>query len=213
MFILFKRTTLLVLFLFMATIASAQVVDTVIYSEADSMQDVVLKELERKIRSVHSSLWMIDKEHKELTDSMGIVNEEQAEQIDLLLKEAEILGNKLQQAETEIEMTEKKLQESRKKFSSILYVTVPILLLITLVLTAFLYVMVRKYKNSADLQINSLRKYTYEELEDVKAGYVDEIKRRVKKLATKFKPVPKKNKAKKDKKEKSKSSKKENVSK
>ncbi len=192
MFIQVKQITSFVLILFMGFSLSAQEADTVVYSEADSLQDVMLKQLEQQLKTVNSKLWVFNQQQKELTDSLELVNNEQAARIMSLEDGSENLEKKLQLAEAEIENNDRKLLEEKKRFRQALFITVPILFIVSVVLAALLFLLVRKYKNTTDFQLNALRKYTYDGLEDVKAGYAAEIKRRVKKITAKLKPKSKK---------------------
>lgn len=201
-----KQITFFTLILFMTYSLSAQEIDTITYSEADSLQDVMLKKLEKQLKVVNYKLLKINKEQQEASDSLELINREQAEQIRALAEGSEKLEKQLQLAEAEIEINDEEVLESRKKFKRALFISIPVLFIISVVLAVLLFLMVQKHKSFTETQINALRKYTYDELEDVKAGYVDEIKRRVKKIAAKLKPGKKK-KRKEEKKEKGKSKK------
>lgn len=109
---------------------------------------------------------------------------------------SQILEEKLKDAKERIERNDKTYQEEKSKLRISLFIAVPVLLIVPFVLAASLFLLLRRYRIKTEFQINALRKYTYEELDDVKAGYMDEIKRRVKKVTVKLKPSLRKEKQK-----------------
>ena len=194
-----KQITFFTLILFMAFSLSAQEIDTLTYSEADSIQDVRLKQMEQQLKAVNYKLLKINRAQQEERDSIELINRQQSEEIRILAGRSEHLKKQLQLAEVQIEVNDVKLRESRTKFKRSLFVSIPVLFIIFVLMAVFLFLLIQKNKSRTEIQLNALRKYTYDELEDVKAGYVDEIKRRVKKIAAKLKPFPRKKSSKKQK--------------
>ena len=78
-------------------------------------------------------------------------------------------------------------QERRIIYRRYFLIVIPVLLVIISLVFFLLYMMIGRMRKSTNAHINALRKYTYEGIEEVRADYINEIKRRVKKISTKLK--------------------------
>jgi len=189
---LFKRIILLSISLYLAGTVTAQNIDTYAYSETDSLQDIQIEHLDKQIEVVKSLLRKNMDSQALRIDSLKSANEEQADQLVKLLKESELLTKKLASAFEEIEQSQGNLKESNRVFKTIYFITVPVLLLVAMTVFAILLVLLTRHKNSTNAKINALRKYTLDGIEEVRADYMSEIKRRVKKIAATLKGSGKK---------------------
>ncbi len=199
MLTLFKRFILLSIILVLTSTVIAQGEDAIVYNETDSLQDLQVEKLElqlvhlkQQIEVVKSLLGNSIQQQKFEADSLKMENESQADQIIQLSEESILLTEKLASAFKEIEQSQVKLQESKRIFKTVYFVTVPVLLLVVLSILAILLILISRHKNSTNAKMNALRKYTYEGIEEVRSDYVNEIKRRVKKIAAKLKGSGKK---------------------
>ena len=199
MLVHFKRIVFFSLTVFLVFSLSAQNEDTVVYTEADSLQDVQLKKMEQQIGALNYSIRKNNREQKNITDSLLLINDEQAARIILLTEKSEILKKGLTQASEHIGDTDKKLNESRRKIIRLFFVSGPLLFLLLITVSIFLYLMIVRNRKSTEIHINALRKYTLLGMEEVREDYIKEIKRRAKKLTVKFKGSGKKGKSKKGK--------------
>ncbi len=193
---LIKRILLFSILLCLATYLSAQAEDSVVYSEQDSVQDVKLENLEKQLRSVNFLLRKNDLEQQQVSDSLKTANIELESKVQLLNTESVFVKEKLAQTFRELEQNKNKLEESKKVFKTIYFVTVPIVFLFVLSAFIVLLVLLSRYKTSTNAKFIALRKYTYEGIQEVRADYLHEIKRRVKKIAGKLKVKSKKEKGK-----------------
>jgi hypothetical protein len=204
MLTLFKRFILLSTILVLTSTVMAQGELAIVNDETDSLQDLQIENLEQQIdymnlqMEVLKSLFRMNTQKQQLeTDSLKLINETQADQIIQLYAESELQTKKLASAFKEIEQSHVRLEESKRAFKTVYFVTVPVLLLVALTILAILLVLLSRHKNSTNAKMNALRKYTYEGIEEVRSDYVNEIKRRVKKIASKLKSAGKKKKVKK----------------
>lgn len=193
---IFKRFILLSISLILAGTVIAQNIDTIAYTETDSLQDFQIEHLDKQIDLVKSLLRKNSDLHELRIDSLEDANEAQADQLEKLSKESELLMEKVASAFKEIEQSQGKLQESKKLFRTIYFLTVPILLLVAISIFVILLVLLTRQKNSTNAKLNALRKYTLDGIEEVRADYMSEIRRRVKKITAKFKGSGKKKKEK-----------------
>ncbi len=184
---LFKRIAIFSITVFLTSIVNAQDGDTIVYSETDSLQDVRIEQLHQQIGSVKSLLGNNIQGLELKTDSLLTVNESQADQILKLSEESELLRKKLASAYEEIGENMHRLKDGKKTFKTVYFITVPVLLLVALTVFAILFVLLTRHRNSTNTKIKALRKYTHEGIEEVRADYVKEIKRRVKKITSKLK--------------------------
>lgn len=193
---LFKRIILLSISLILAGTVIAQNTDTSSYTYADSLQDIQIEHLDKQIEVVKSLLRKYRDSQELRFDSLNNANKEQADQIVKLSKESELLTKKLASAFEEIEQGQGKLKENKRVFKTIYFITVPVLLLLALTVFTILMVLLTRHKNSTNAKINALRRYTIDGIEEVRADYMSEIRRRVKKIAAKLKGSGKKKKGK-----------------
>ncbi len=197
MIVHFKRIILFLLLIGIAFSSFAQEGGSTVYTEADSLQDVQLKEMRQQINALNYSIRKNRGEQQIITDSLVIFNEEQTAKILSLREKSEILKRELVEASELIEQTDIKLSESRQKISRLIFITGPLLLFITIAVSMVLYLIIVRNRKSADIKMNALRKYALQGMEEVREDYVKEIKRRLKKLTSKLKGTGKKQKSKK----------------
>jgi len=195
MLVHFKRIVFFSLAVFFTFSLSAQ--DTVVYGETDSLQDIQLKKMEQQIGALNYSIRKNNREQKNVTDSLMLINDKQAARIILLTEKSEILKRELIETSELIGDTDKKLNESKRKISLLFFISGPLLLLLIITVSTILYLMIVRNRKSSEIHINALRKYTLQGMEEVREDYIKEIKRRAKKLTVKLKGSGKKGKRKK----------------
>jgi hypothetical protein len=141
--------------------------------------------------------------NREAIDSLEKIIREMEQEMLELEKSGRDLRSDLGALRRTVEQNKTILSAEMDRFSRLLLVTGPSLLVLILLSTILFFLLIRRQQESTDRKISALKKYTYTEIEETRTDLAEQFRKRVKKLRDKLKGKGGKNK-KKAKKEKEK---------
>jgi len=163
----------------------------------DSLQDLQLAEMEQELKRVETAFRKWSQATEKLTDSLRVAAIQQQEAAEKLRKENIRTGKVLGELQQSIGTTRAVIAERSQRFNRIIFIAVPSLLILILLSTLIFFWLISRLQQRTDSQIRTLKRYTYEGIEEIRTDYVQEMKRRLKKFSSRLKKNEKKAKRKK----------------
>lgn len=177
--------------------AAGQEVSETETSEADSLQDLRIRELEQQVKSLQYQVQESSWEQERQIDSLLLLWKQQT----TLLEESRVTlrqtTDELKELELKHAVSMGKTQMYRQRLRQVFWLTGTSLFL--LLLGAFIYLIIRqqRIRNALDLRVSIFREYTREEIEEARRANRKYLKKRMKKIAAKLTSRKKKGKKKK----------------
>ncbi len=181
---------------FLLTLACPLFSQAIPDSLADSIRDARIKELQQQINILKYDYRIHQRNYENVIDSLEKSLAGQEHRISIQRAHVDTLVKRLAGTNWELDLTRSRMAEEEQKFRTLFLVFAPSLLFLilgTLVISLLLF---NKYQEKTEMKFNALRKYTYQEMEEVKDTFMEEIKKRVKKLGKKIGGKGQKNKGK-----------------
>ncbi len=166
-------------------------------SEADSLQDLRIRELEQQVKSLQYQMQELSREQDKQTDSLLLLWKQQT----TLLEESRVTLRKtideLNERELKHAVSMGKTQMYRQRLRQVFWLTGTSLFL--LLLGAFIYLLIRqqRVRNTLEHRVIALRKYTLNEIGEAHRENRKYLKKKIKKIAAKLASGKKKGKKKK----------------
>jgi hypothetical protein len=178
-----KCICLLFALAFPSLLLSAQ--DAVSVHEAqyiDSIRRVLANEYARQLDRYKTVAEQEAADNRAAIDSL----EQLILDVDREIRELALTGrdmrSELDALQLTVEQNHAIFETEKQRFTRLLLIAGPSLLTLILLSTVLFFLLIRRQQESTDRKINSLKKYTYTEIEETRADLMKQFRKRVKKL-------------------------------
>jgi hypothetical protein len=164
---------------------------------ADSLRELQVRQLRTELERLTSQYRRLSMQSERRIDSLMAILNAQSAALGALRQADDNIQEEVRHIAVMVATTRAALEEDRQRTRRTVLIAVPSLLIIILIASAAFFLLLNRYQRKTDASIRTLRKYTYEGLEEIRTDFTDEIRKRVKKILTRFAKKEKKGKKKK----------------